>query len=83
VDGRDAEAAARRGDPQWGEDGTHQDPRFDGCEAFAGDRQSEAFFDCTRQLTAADQRGLCERTEACDGAPILDPCQARNREEGR
>jgi len=87
MDGRDAEAAALRGDAQWGEGGTHQDPDFAGCEAIADARSGELFLECVRQLGVADQRGFCGGNAdyfyggnegQCWPALVPDICAQRN-----
>jgi hypothetical protein len=88
MDGRDAEAAAIRGDPRWGDGGTHQDPDFAGCEAIAGARSGEVFLECVRHLGVADQRGFCggnfdyfygDASSQCSAAPPIDICAQRNQ----
>ena len=84
MDGRDALAAFEAGEERWGE-GTHQDPGFEGCEAYAGGRDRPAFVECLERLTVANRRGTCRREE--EAPPCLspfnrdytDPCEAMNR----
>jgi hypothetical protein len=63
---------------------THQDPNGSSCLALAGgNNQSEAFQDCVRQLTVADQRGFCMALGAGQACPTeqpgyVDACAALN-----
>lgn len=85
MDGRDAVAAFEAGKSGWGAGGTHQDPAFDGCEAYAGGRGGDEFLACLARLTVADRRGTCRREH--EAAPCLsphnrdyvNPCEAMNR----
>ena len=82
MDGRDAAAAAASGAARWG-DGTHQDPDFSSCEAYAGGRDKDAFFACAGQLTVADQRGFCIALSQGQACPVeqpeyVDACEALN-----
>lgn len=85
MDGRDAEAAALRGDARWGQGGTHQDPELAGCEEIAGSRSGDTFLACVRQLGVADQRGFCGNNwpesgdaERCARVPTPDTCALLN-----
>lgn len=89
MNGQDALAAAQRGDASWGSaGGTHQDPDFTQCEAWAGGRDNDDFLECASRLTVADQRGFCiEPRSLPDGAnqcpttleSYVDACEALNR----
>lgn len=92
MDGRDAEAAALRGDARWGDAGTHQDPDFSGCEAIAGARTGEVFLECVRGLGVADQRGFCggnpdlyygDESGPCAVPSVVDICARRNESSAR
>ena len=82
MDGRDAEAAFLAGVERWG-DGTHQDPEFESCEAFAGSRDNPMFLECLRTLTVANQRGYCMTLRPGQPCPTekddyIDACGAMN-----
>ena len=82
MDGRDAEAAFLAGEERWG-DGTHQDPEFESCAAFAGGRDNPMFLECLRTLTVADQRGYCMTLRPGQPCPTeeedyIDACEAMN-----
>lgn len=73
----------------WGnEHRTHQDPNGAGCLGLAeGDMGSDAFEDCIRQLSVADQRGFCLALDPGELCPVeqqgyVDACEARNAGPG-
>ena len=88
MNGQDALAAAQRGDASWApSDGTHQDPDFIHCEAWAGGRDNDDFLECASRLTVADQRGFCilpsslpNGASQCPTAreSYVDACEALN-----
>jgi hypothetical protein len=64
---------------------THQDPSGFGCKRLAGNppdselNDNEIWLDCVAQLSVADQRGFCVRSEQCVADPAcLDPCELMN-----
>jgi hypothetical protein len=62
---------------------THQDPNGATCSALAGGNTSDAYLDCVRQLSVADQRGFCMALGAGVACPTeqvgyVDACTARN-----
>jgi hypothetical protein len=68
-------------DWSYGLHATHQDPAGVGCEAFAGGEDNDAWYDCVRQLTVADQRGFCLSLpfgESCPHTTEVDACMQIN-----
>ncbi len=59
---------------------THQDPAGVACTLLAGgDQASPVFLDCIRQLSVADQRGLCRDVDdCCVDAQAPTVCDALN-----
>lgn len=55
-----------------GEHTTHQDPNGTVCSSL-GPPTSPEFIDCVRQLTVADQRGVCMSLAVGQGCPLQQP----------
>lgn len=79
ADGRDAEASLNGG-TSWRPtaESTHQDPDFSECERLAGDRASERFRACVRELGTASQRGYCITADTCPAEEYENECEAMN-----